>query len=343
MGAVHDVDMVIVNWNDQASTKRTVDALRADRPRRMRRIIIVDNGSTDGSAQAFGSWPGVETVPLDENLGFGRGVNAALAMTSAPVVVLVNNDARPRPGFTDAIVGALERGDADVAAVAARVVLAGTFVAAETPQDDDLVGADGTRWRRAGDDPRGVALLNSTGTVVTRSGNGLDRDWLAPLSTVSEPEVFGFSGGAVALRRSAIEAVGGFDDELFMYFEDTELSWRLRRRGWRIVHEPSAIVDHDHARSAGLGSAFFVEHNVRNRLFVATVHGPLRMVVAAWARALANALAATARRAGGGAVAARWRGIAGAARSTPSALHKRRLVDRSATVRRWELLRFLVR
>jgi GT2 family glycosyltransferase len=334
-----DADVIVVNWNDAQSTARTIQAIRSDPSAVTRRMIVVDNGSREPIG---GLGDDVEIVSLPTNLGFGGGVNAALAVSSAPVVVLVNNDARPRAGFLDALVSALINASPDVAAIAGRILLSGKYRSASTPSPDDLVSASGERWARADDDPGAVELINSTGTLVSRSGNGQDRDWLLPSTfTRAADEVFGFSGGAVALRRAALDAVGPFDPDLFMYFEDTELVWRLRRAGWSIRHEPTAVVDHDHARSSGVASPFFVENNVRNRLVVATIHGGPGLVVSAWARALAHAVSESLR--GRSEVArANRRGVASAIRALPSAARRRRRVDRTASVSRRELAHWLV-
>ena len=109
---------------------------------------------------------------------------------------------------------------------------------------EGLVGHDGRRWVRADGDGPGVHLLNSTGDLMTRSGNGRDRDWLAPAdSPPSAPDVFGFNGGCAALRATARWTRSGpSTSALFMYYEDTELSWRLRRA--RLAHRARARRRH---------------------------------------------------------------------------------------------------
>lgn len=92
-------------------------------------------------------------------------------------------------------------------------------------------------------------------------------------------EVFAWCGGAVLLDRRYLDDVGLFDERLFLYYEDTELSWRGRRRGWRYVYEPTAVVRHRHAASSGVGSDVFRYHTERNRLLVAARHAPARTAV----------------------------------------------------------------
>jgi GT2 family glycosyltransferase len=336
-----DVDVIVVNYHDVESTTRTVAAIEADASSVIRRIVIVDNGSTPESAAALASsMPQATIVPLAVNGGFGAGANAALSVCDSPIVMLVNNDARPRPGFTDALVGTLTAAPSDVAAVTARILLAGTYRRTAEAAADDLVSAAGERWTRAEpDDPAGVQLVNSTGTHVSRSGNGLDRSWLTDAAAPEPPStVFGFSGGAVALRRAAVDAVGGFDEIYFMYFEDLDLGWRLRRHGMRVLYEPSAVIEHDHARSSGVASPLFIRYNTRNRLIAALIHGSPRMIVSAWARSIVHALITIPR--GGVRRRATWGGLLSAIGQLPAALRRRRELDRSAIVPRGALRPF---
>jgi GT2 family glycosyltransferase len=181
-----------------------------------------------------------------------------------------------------------------------------------------------------------MRLLNSTGNVVTRSGNGGDRDWLASADTAAaDVEVFGFNGGCAALRRRALDEVGLFDARLFMYFEDSEMSWRLRRSGWRIVHAHDAVSEHRHAASSGTHTAFFEVHNARNRLVVALSQAPWPVVL----RALGRTLGRLARGPRRGRTA---RALAGAVRMAPAALVRRRETDRRSRVPREEVARLLV-
>ena len=91
-------------------------------------------------------------------------------------------------------------------------------------------------------------------------------------------EVFAWCGGAALLRAAHLDAIGLFDEHLFLYYEDTDLAWRARRAGWRHVYEPSATVRHRHAQTSGVGSDVFRFHTERNRLLVTARNAPLRLV-----------------------------------------------------------------
>ena len=149
------------------------------------------------------------------------------------------------------------------------------------------------------------------------SGNGYDRDWLVPADTEHSPsEVFGLCGGACAIRREAWQALGGFREDLFMYYEDTDLSWRLHERGWGVVYVREAVVHHEHASSSGTDSSMFIRVNTRNRILVAAAHSPARVVLQALARTLVRGVRGPRR----GPV---MTGLAQAVAALPRELHRR--------------------
>lgn len=233
-------------------------------------VIVVDNASTDGSVEFVrGGFPGVRLLELTRNLGFAGGNNAGIRATGAPFVVLLNNDTRVRPGFLAAVrTAALSEPRA--AAVTAKLVFA------NRPH-----------------------TIQNAGTVLLSDGAGVDRGAGETDSGQYglREEVFGFCGAAALLRRSALSDCGLFDERFFMYYEDTDLSWRFRLRGWTVVYEPAAVVEHVHAASSGEWSSFFTFHVDRNRVLMLVKNAPAGMLV--------SALLALARRSGGGQAGAR--------------------------------------
>jgi N-acetylglucosaminyl-diphospho-decaprenol L-rhamnosyltransferase len=333
------VSVVVVNWNGGELLQECLRSLGEDIGRSDVEVVVVDNASTDGSEEeAVRTLPGVRVLRRPTNEGFAAGANAGIRSAQRPYVVLLNNDARVRPGFLRSLTAPFTApGGADVAATTGRVLLAGDYVPAPsgTPSSDGLVGHDGRRWLRS-QPGTGVRLVNSTGNLMTRSGNGRDRNWLAPAdSPPADRDVFGFNGGCAALRREALDTVGLLEEALFMYFEDTELSWRLRRSGWRIEHVHDAVTEHQHAASSGTGTPFFRFHNARNRLVVSVAQAPWPVV----GRALARTVWRLAAGPGRGTTA---RALWGALRLLPTALRRRRSTDRMATVPRADVARWLV-
>ncbi len=327
-GPAADCAVVVVTWNGAHLLPECLDALVG----RSTELVVVDNGSTDGTAGVVRSrYPTVRLITLDTNTGFAAAANRGIEATRAPFVVLVNNDAVCAPGFLPALLAPFTN-DPQVGAVTARIVLASRY-RLDSSAADGLVDSRGRRWVASAD---GVELLNSTGAEVTVSGNGRDRDWLTPVGDGSSAsDVFGFCGGAAALRRAALDDVGLFDESLFLYYEDTDMSWRLRRRGWSVVYAPDAVARHRHAASSGTRSEFFLWHNERNRLIVAVRQAPFSVVFRAVGHFVVHALRERSIR----------RHISVAAQVTrrlPRLLRERRAIDARATISRAAVARYLV-
>ncbi|MDQ2755279.1 MAG: glycosyltransferase family 2 protein [Actinomycetota bacterium] len=257
--ATPEITVVVVTWEARDLVVGCLDSLARQGLDRSRWAVhVVDNGSHDGTAAAIAQHhPDATVQRLERNLGFAGGVAAALGVVSSPWVVLLNNDARAGVDFLEALARARDadlEADLPVAAWTARVLLA-------QPVD-------------------GQERVNSTGVVVHRDGNGADRDWLVPAADSHPPaDVFGFCGAAVMLDTAAVAGVGGFDAAYFLYYEDTDLSWRLRLGGWSVHYVHDAVVHHEHGSSSGLGSPVFRFHNERNRLTTLLKDAPWRLVM----------------------------------------------------------------
>lgn len=139
----------------------------------------------------------------------------------------------------------------------------------------------GAVWAEVGIDPAPYDVINNAGSDLYQRGFGGDRGFLQrDEGQYEQPaEVFAWCGGAVLLRREYLEQVGHFDERLFLYYEDTDLSWRGQLAGWRYRYVPDAVVRHRHAASSGVGSPTFRFYTERNRLLVLTKNAPLRLAV----------------------------------------------------------------
>jgi GT2 family glycosyltransferase len=126
-------------------------------------------------------------------------------------------------------------------------------------------------------------VIQNVGSALYPGGFGGDRGFLQrDHGQFDEPaDVFAWCGGAVLLRRAYLEQVGRFDERFFMYYEDTDLSWKGRLLGWTYRYEPTALVRHHHAQSSGVGSDMFLFHTTRNRLLVLAKLAPVRVAARA--------------------------------------------------------------
>jgi GT2 family glycosyltransferase len=135
------------------------------------------------------------------------------------------------------------------------------------------VGAE-PAWHAIETDATPLAVINNVGTEVAADGYGRDRGWLeVDAGQYDEPaDVDAWSGGAVLMKKAYLDDVGDFDEHLFLYYEDVELSLRGRARGWRYRTAPGSVVRHVHSATAVNRSALAAHYNERNRLLVTTRH-----------------------------------------------------------------------
>ena len=131
-------------------------------------------------------------------------------------------------------------------------------------------------------------VVNNVGSLLIEGGYGADRGYLQrDEGQFDEPaEVFAWCGGGVLLRRQYLEEVGLFDERFFLYYEDTDLAWRGRARGWRYGYVPEARFRHIHAASSGEGSALFQHFVERNRLLMLVKNAPFGLAAGAVGRYL---------------------------------------------------------
>ena len=241
----------------------------------------------------------------------------------------------------------------------------GLRVAAETTKPLELTWAGGSGGGKAEPDPvdlevevpAGVPLvdvLNNAGSMVFRDGYGADRAYqeLDRGQYQRPEEVFAFCGGAVCFRTEALRQAGVFDDDFFLYYEDTDLSWRLRALGWRIRYQPAAVARHIHSASSVEWSPLFVFHTDRNRLLMLTKNARaglaarevLRYPLTTASLALREVARArlTRRRPPVRPTLLRLRVLGSYLRLLPAMLARRRAVAAKATVDRRHLERWLV-
>jgi GT2 family glycosyltransferase len=190
-------------------------------------VLVVDDGSPGGAVSSTaGRFPGVAVLRLERRRGFCAAANAGVAAARGEVVELLNDDTEVTPGWAEA---ALARfADPAVAAVTP-LVLQGPPGRPGPPRVDSA----GDRYH-----PWGVAGKRGHGEV------------LGPAHLVAGP-VFGASGSSSFFRRDAFLAVGGLPEEFGAYFDDVDLSCRLRRAGYRVFYEPASRVYHRVGSSHG--------------------------------------------------------------------------------------------
>lgn len=210
------LSVLIVAWNSREELARTLPALLPELGQGDE-LIVVDNSSEDGTADAAASLaPTARIVRNPRNLGFAAGCNEGAAQARGDLLVILNPDAAPRPGFGEAIRRPWleQRGWAGWQALVA--------------------DGDGATINSAGNP------IHFTG-IVWAGEHGRSIETAPPVG-----EVAALSGACLAIPRRTWDEVGGFPERFFLYHEDVDLSLRLRLAGGALGIEPSAVVDHDY-------------------------------------------------------------------------------------------------
>jgi GT2 family glycosyltransferase len=244
------VSIVVVAYDSGETLEKCLKSLFSqDHPRV--EVVLVDNASHDGAAEKaareFGS--ALRFVGNRENLGFGGGCNAGIAVSRGEIIGLLNPDAAADRRWISAAVEAFNR-QPDAGMVACRV----------------LDYADRKRIDTAGH------VLYRDGLNRGR-GRGESSDGFSSWAEVLSP-----SGSAGFYRRAAIEAAGGFDTSMFLYGDDIDLGLAIRRLGFRCEYAPASVAYHRFSRSAGAYSALKAYHVERNRILVMLKHFPLSAI-----------------------------------------------------------------
>ncbi len=210
------LSVLIVVWNSREELARTLPALLPELGEGDE-LIVVDNDSSDGTADAVASLaPAARIVRAARNLGFAAGCNRAALEAQGDLLVILNPDAAPRPGFGEAI----RRPWLEQRGWAAWQAL--------------VADGDGTTINSAGNP------VHFTG-IVWAGGHGLPIEAAPPAG-----EVTALSGACLAIPRRAWDELGGFPESFFLYHEDVDLSLRLRLAGGTLGIEPATVVDHDY-------------------------------------------------------------------------------------------------
>lgn len=244
--------VIVLNWNGKHLLRECLDSLKAQTLGELE-IILVDNGSTDGSAELVRETYGesVRLVENSENLGFSGGNNVGIRASRGEFVLLLNNDAIADERWVEELVGVARENPA-VGMCASKVLCH------DQPDVIDNVGH----------------LLYPDGLNRGRGRNEPDR------GQYDGPEEALFPSGCAALyRRSMLDEIGLFDERHFAYGDDADLGLRGRLAGWQCLYVPTAKVYHKYSASTAPYSplkAFLVE---RNRVWVLLKHFPLRHVL----------------------------------------------------------------
>lgn len=248
--------IVIVSWNGREDLLECLASLEKLEPPRPR-VIVVDNGSTDGTGETVRErYPEAELVTLPENLGFAGGNNRGIERAlegGAEFVCLLNNDTVVDPGFFSGLLRA--------ARDQPRAGILGSRVLYRSRSE--------TVWSQ------GISVGRHTGRVRAPHHNR------AVTVVPGRPErVDGVSGAAMLLRAEALRQTGRFDEDYYLCFEDLDLCLRAREQGWEVMTAPASIVYHSVSSSmGGEYSSRAVYYSTRNHFLLFRRRFPLPLLL----------------------------------------------------------------
>lgn len=243
------VTVVIPNYNGIKFIKECLEALEnQDMDAREYDVIVVDNGSEDGSCQLVEElFPGIRVIPLKTNTGFCHAVNVGIQATEAPYVILLNNDTKVSPGFVRVLCQGIEARPAAFAVSASMRMW----------DQPDLIDDAGDRYCVLG-----WAYARGKGQPAAKYDN--------------QVEIFSACGGAAIYRKSIFDEIGLFDESHFAYLEDLDIGYRARIYGYRSFYEPGAEVIHYGSASSGSRyNAWKTKLAATNSIYVIAKNMPL--------------------------------------------------------------------
>jgi len=309
------VSIILVAWNSKLHLSHCLSLL-ADQTFQDFEIIVVDNGSTDGTVDGIiEQFPSL-TITVEKcetNLGFAFANNIGARLASGTWLALLNADAYPEPDWLAYLLRAAEQNLA-YAAFSSRQIQY------NAPHLLDGVGdvyhISGLAWRNAYN--------------LKADENGLE-----------QKEIFSPCAAAALYSREEFLKIGGFDEDYFSYFEDVDLGFRLRLNGAKCLYVPDAVVHHVGSASTGKRSDFSVYYGYRNMIWTFFKNMPspfLWLFLPLHLSAVLFFATYLTLRGQGGTI---WRAIADAIRGLPKMLAKRKHIQRNASVKPRELLRVM--
>jgi len=245
------ISAVVLNWNGCHVLDNCLRSLYNQTYRPLE-IIVVDNGSTDGSVDFLREkFHSVHLIRNDKNLGFGAGNNIGIRASQGRYIMMLNNDTRLDPNCVEELKRSIEK-DERFGACASKILL-------ESRPD----------------------IIDGVGIVVCPDGLSFGRGRLQKRERYDEEEeIFFASDGACLYRREMLDDIGLYDEDFFAYADETDMGWRAQLAGWKCIYSPKAIVYHHHSTSSGGRVSFFKAFLVeRNRIWVALKNFPVSLIL----------------------------------------------------------------
>ena len=233
------VSIIVLNWNGKQYLETCLSSLEKQTCKSIE-IILVDNGSSDGSIEFVRNrFPGVVILRHDTNLGFAEGVNSGIRISKGGFIATINNDAEANEKWIESLVRVME--------------------------SDKGIGCCASKMLRYYE----REIIDSAGINVYQNGNAYDRgrDETDTGQYDVQEEIFGACAGGALYRRKMLDEIGLFDKDYFAYLEDVDISFRMHLFGWKCIFVPDAMVYHIHSATSKQASPFKLFYLERNKLW----------------------------------------------------------------------------
>ncbi len=225
-----DLSIIIVNWNTKEYLLRCLESVFRSGKKKSWEVIVVDNGSQDGSAKEVNKFfPDIRLIANEENRGFAKATNQGIKHSSGRYLLLLNPDTEVRENSIERLVAFMDA-HPDTGINGAQ-----------------LLNRDGSRQNSIANFPSlATELLNKSllRWVFPKKFPGKERVYPGPI------EVDSVIGACMLTRREAIERVGILDEDYFLFFEETDWCYRMKKAGWKVFHVPQSEIVHVQGRGA---------------------------------------------------------------------------------------------
>lgn len=240
------VSVIILNWNGKDLIEKCIESVLNQNYKPLK-IILIDNASTDGSSELIDKHSSVSIVKNEINKGFAKAMNEGIKLSDGDYVLLLNYDIILRPDFVNEMVKAIE--------------------------SNNKIGSVSGKLLRL-NSTKDMPVIDSTGHIIfrnrlaeNRGENEIDRGQFDQVESV-----FGTCGAAALYKREMLEDIKVndeyFDEAFFAFWEDVDLDWRARLRGWQCIYTPYAVAYHERGGPFLRRSKFVELHNYKNRYFL---------------------------------------------------------------------------
>ena len=261
-----DLSIIIVNWNTRDLLAQCLESVYANTQGITFEVFVVDNASADGSAQMVPErFPQVRLIENQENVGFARANNQAIKEARGRYVLFLNSDTVVQPSALNLMVAFMDN-HLDAGAAGA-MLLNSDGTLQKSTRNKFSIGEEILSTSCLGQISSFFPLRSSAGTM----GHAASNRYIM---------VDGVAGTCLLARRATLDDVGPFNEQFFMYAEDNELCFRIRRNNWKIYYLPSARVIHHGGRSTAQASQQMLLEFYRARfLFYRLVYAPTSVFV----------------------------------------------------------------